>query len=126
MDVEEFMGLLGGEHGRLALLHDVLRTADGGGRVHLQDLADDQVVEEHADGGEVLLHARSVERLPELLDVGGDEHRLQLLQGKPVDVAPVEEPPGRPGVRLAGVAVPDVRGEELDELPGRVLTRRRR
>ena len=110
----------------LALLHHVLRAADGAGRIHLHDLADDHVVEEHPDGSQVLLHARRVKGLPQLLYIGGDEHRLQLFQGNLVRLAPVEESAGGPGIRLTGVPIPDVCGEELDELPARVLHRRRR
>ena len=39
-----------------------------------------------------------------------------------MEFAPVEEPARGPGVRLTGVPIADVGGEELDELPGRVLT----
>ena len=41
-------------------------------RIGRDDLARDQPVEQHADGGEVLLDRRLLEILAERLDVGGD------------------------------------------------------
>ena len=46
------------QHRRLALAHAVRRTADGGGGIERHDLADDQPVEQVADGGELLLDRR--------------------------------------------------------------------
>ena len=43
------------EHRRRALGDDVLRSPHGRRRVHGEDLADDEPVAEHADGGQVLL-----------------------------------------------------------------------
>ena len=48
--VEQGSGLAGGKHGCLALLDDVLGTADGSCGVGRQDLAHDQVVEQGLDG----------------------------------------------------------------------------
>jgi hypothetical protein len=46
------------QHRRLDGLHDVLRTAHGGSRVHRYDLADDKPIEQVADRGKVLLDGR--------------------------------------------------------------------
>jgi hypothetical protein len=43
-------------HRRLALRHDVPRTAHGGSRIHRDDVAGDEVIEEHLDRGEMLFH----------------------------------------------------------------------
>lgn len=53
---------------------DVPGSADGADRVHRHDLAHDQPVEEHADGGELLFHGRSREGLLPFLDPGCDMH----------------------------------------------------
>ena len=45
--VEQLAGFVGGQHGRLALLDDVLGAADGGGRVGVDDMAGHQPVEQH-------------------------------------------------------------------------------
>ena len=64
--------------GVLPRLHDVLRAAHRVGRVGGDDLAGDQPVEQHADGGEVLLDRRLLEILAERLDIGGDVQRLDV------------------------------------------------
>ncbi len=43
---------------RLALLDHIAGTTDGSCRVHCEDLAHDQPVEQHANGREVLLDGR--------------------------------------------------------------------
>ena len=53
--VEELAGLLGGEHGRLAAFDAEFRAAYRAGRIEGDDAAADQPVEQHADGGQVLL-----------------------------------------------------------------------
>jgi hypothetical protein len=47
------------------------------GRVMGEDLADDQIVEEHPEGGEVLLDRGGGELTGELLNIGGDEEGLE-------------------------------------------------
>ena len=64
----------------------------------------------------------AIERLSQLLYIGGDEDRLQLFQGNLVCLAPVEKSACGPGIRLTGVPVPDVGGEELGEPAGCLLT----
>ena len=118
--VEELAGLVGGEHGRLAAFDDVLRAAYRAGRVEGHDAAAGQPVEQHADGGQVLLDGGGgdLRSLAELLDVGGDVHRLDVGQGQAVPLAPGEEIAGGTGVGSPGVAVADGGGEELDEAFG--------
>ena len=53
--VQQLAGLFGREHGRLAFFHDVLGAAHGMSGVDVQDVADDQPVEQHAQRGQVLL-----------------------------------------------------------------------
>ena len=54
--VEQFAGFVGRKHGGLALFDDVFGTAHSMRRIHLDDLADHQPVEQHAQRGQVLLH----------------------------------------------------------------------
>jgi hypothetical protein len=57
----------------------------------------------------------------QVLDVGGDVHRLQRPElAKPHVFTPAEEVRCCPGVGSPCVAVADVGGEELDEAPGGV------
>jgi hypothetical protein len=114
--------LLGVEHRLLPLLHDVLRPAHGARWVEREHLADHKPVEKHPHRGEVLLHRRRLVSFAELLDVGADHHRLDLLQVlAPSVLAPGEEARRRPVVRSAGVGIPDVCGEELEEPTGGVI-----
>ena len=76
----------------------------------------DQPVEQHADGGEVLLDRRLLKILAERLDIGGDVQRLDI--GNLADlvmVAPGEEPDAGAMIRHARVLVADGGGEELEE-----------
>ena len=58
------------------------RTEAAGLKV--DDAAAGQPVEQHADGGEVLLDGRGGFGAGELLDVGGDVYRLDAGQGEAV------------------------------------------
>ena len=78
--VEQNPHLLGRQHGRLALLHAMLWPAHRVRRVDRDDLASDEPVEEHPDGGEVLLDAGLRHRFAEVLDVGGNVNRLGLFE----------------------------------------------
>ena len=96
-----------------------------------EDLADDEPVEEHPERREVLLDARGRKRLGELLDVGRDDHRLDLVEGEASALAPLGEPAHGREVGEARVPVPDVGCEKLPEAPlgvlrGREERRRRR
>jgi hypothetical protein len=52
------------------------------------DLAGDEPMEEHADGGQVLLDARLGQHGAELLDLAGDVDRLNVLKTKSFLVGP--------------------------------------
>ena len=117
MPVEERPRLRGGEHRGLAGLDHMLRAAHRARGIEGQDLADDEPVEEHPQRGEVLLDARRREYPGELLDVGRDDHRLDLVEGEASALAPFGEAAHGREVGEAGVGVPDVGGEELPEAP---------
>ena len=58
-----------------------------------EDLAGDQPIDQHADGGQVLLDRRLLKILTERLDIGGDVERLDVGElAEFVAIAPVEEP----------------------------------
>jgi hypothetical protein len=69
--VQQLAGLFAGQHRGLAGFDDVLGTAHRMGRIGGDDLARHQPVEQHADGGQVLLDRR----LPEILAHGLDTRR---------------------------------------------------
>ena len=86
------------------------------GRIGRDDLARDQPVEQHADGGEVLLDRRLLKILAHSLDIGGDMQWLDI--GNLADlvmVAPGEEPSCGPVIGHAGIFVADGGGEEFEE-----------
>ena len=97
----------------------MLRSAHGAGGVGRNDLPDHQPVEEHADPGQTELDRGR--RNPELqvFDAGGDVNRLDLAQMvDAMRVAPGGEAGRGLRVGLAGVRVPDMGGEELDDAAG--------
>ena len=58
-----------------------------------EDLAGDQPIDHHADGGQVLLDRRLLKILAERLDIGGDVERLDVGElAEFVAIVPVEEP----------------------------------
>jgi len=84
--------------------------------VDRHDLAGDQPVEEHANGGQLLLDGGLGVRLPQLLDIGGDRHGSDVLQGvNAASLAPVQEGEGVAVIGPAGVRIADLGGEILDE-----------
>ncbi len=86
------------------------------GRIHGDDLAGDEPVEQHADGGQMLLDGRLREVLAEAFDIGGDVERFDLVQAAElVAVAPVEEAQHGMVIRGPGVLVADGGGEEFQE-----------
>jgi hypothetical protein len=58
--VKQLAGFFGHEHERLAFSHDVFGIAHGVGRIHVDDVADHQPVEQHAQRSQVLLDFRAV------------------------------------------------------------------
>ena len=112
--LEEAARLGAAQDRRLAALRGVLGPADGGGRVHAEDAVHDEVVAEHADRREVLLHRRRGAGV--LFDVGGDDHRLELREADAALFAPGAELRDGGRVRAAGVLVADLDGEEVDGL----------
>src|SRR5207244_2094242 len=86
------------------------RTAAG--RVHLDHLAHDEPVEEHADGREMLLGSGRAVALAEQLDVAGDVMGAERLQGERASIAPGAERAHGERVSGARIAVADLRGEE--------------
>ena len=100
----------------------MLGSPDGGGRVVRHYLADDEPIEEHPDGGEVLLDGRSAVAGTELLDVRSDVNRAKARQVEAERLAPCEEAVTGVCVGSAGVRVADLRREELDVAERRSLT----
>jgi len=82
--VEKFTSLVAREHGCLAALDDVSGTADGARRVRWHDLTNDEPVEQHPDGGKVLFHRWLGVGPAELLDVRGDDCRVELVESAKV------------------------------------------
>jgi len=81
-----------------------------------EDLAGDQPIDQHADGGQVLLDGRLLEILAERLNIGGDMQRLDV--GDLADlmpVAPGEEPHDGMVISLPRVLVADGGGEEFQK-----------
>jgi hypothetical protein len=66
-------------------------------RVHREDPACDEVVKEPPDGGEVLLHRRL--RTGVVLDIAGDDNRVDVLKPEPSPLTPFEELIHRSGIR---------------------------
>ena len=100
----------------------VLGPAHHGGRVGRQDLTDDQPVEQHAQGGELLLDGRHGVVPAEPLHPGGDVYRLDLAE--PGDAAlahEAEKPAYRPRIGISRIGVGNLRGEEFEEPPLRPI-----
>jgi hypothetical protein len=114
--IREILGLLLGERRGLAAFDDMLWPAHRVRGVDGEDLADDQPVEQHADGGKVQLDGRLGRCRLQHLYIGGDVDRLDV--GKLADFVllnPGEEVARGPVIARAGVLVADGRSEELDE-----------
>jgi hypothetical protein len=120
---EEGPGILGSEDRCLSALQDVSGAADRSRGIHGQDLAEDEVIEEHAQSGDVLFDAGLGHRLAELFHVGGHHDGLNLLQTDPTLFAPLTESGGGPGVGFARMPVPDLGREEFEEPAGCLRTR---
>ena len=112
------------ENRRFPQLHYVLRAAHGGGRIEPDGLADHEIVHEHPNRCEVLLHRGGGGREAELFDVGGHEHGFELLESPPVRIAPVEKARYGVSVGAPGIWIADVRGEVLQKPAGGLLAGR--
>jgi len=85
---EQRLGLLARRHARLAHGRAVPRPAHSRGWAVRHHLADHQPVEQHADGGHLLLHREGGALAADLLHVGGHVHRLNGGQGQAVPLTP--------------------------------------
>ena len=100
--VEQLAGFLGRQHGRLALPDDVFGAAHGVGRVHVENVARHQPVEQHPERRQVLLDGRRGELALQVLDEGGDVEGLDVGQtSDAVGVAPLGEASRRVAFRYA-------------------------
>ena len=114
--VEQLTGLLGRQHRRFALLDDIFWAAHGVGRIHVEDVAGHQPVEEHAQRGQGLLDRPRRKLALEVLHEGSDMEGLHVGElADVVCVAPLREAPCGVQVRLARVAVVDLGGEKLED-----------
>src|SRR5207253_446568 len=68
-------------------------------------------------------HARCCHPATKVLDVRGNDDWGKFREPEPALLAPSTEGPHRDGVALPRVAVPDLRGEELNEFHARPLAR---
>ncbi len=77
------------EHWRLTSLDHVLGPSHRGRRIEGHDLADDQVIKEHANCCEVLLYSRHGSRM--LSNVGSHQDGLDLVECDVMILAPGKE-----------------------------------
>ncbi len=94
-------------------------------RIDLDDVADHEPVEQHAQRGQMLLDRGRGEVALQLLHEGGDMkglHLGELCDASPL--APCGEAPRRVEVRLARVVVVDLGGEEFEDALGGFRRRR--
>jgi hypothetical protein len=102
--------LLGREHRSFALADAVAGSTHGRGWVRGQDATGDHVVEEHADGGEVLFdrglgHAVG----QQLLYISSDQDRSDALEGAAALLAPGQE--GYDGVYVGAAGATRLRSQ---------------
>src|SRR6266851_672310 len=90
-----------------------------GRRIDFQNSPGGQIVEQLPDGRQMLFDGRLAGPGAELLDVGSDAKRCDLLELEPAIFAPVEELLHCACIGGPRVAVTDVGGEELDEAAAR-------
>jgi hypothetical protein len=93
-------------------------SAHGGRRVGRHHLADHEPIDQHANGGKLLLHARRRGLGLQRLYIGGDVVRPDSAQRQRTAVAPGEETRAAPRISAPGVGVADIGGEEFDVAPG--------
>jgi hypothetical protein len=102
---------------------DVFGSAHCVRRIHINDLANDEPVNEHADCSKAPLYRRFGKALAKALDVARDIHGLHVRQIVHTTAlrAEFQNLTGRAVVRPPRVLVPDVRCEEIEESLGRPL-----
>jgi hypothetical protein len=115
--VKKLAGFLGGKARRLATPHHVLRPPDTTCGVHWQDLASDKIVEEHSDGGQMLLHGRSRVVETKLLDVRSNKEWIDIDQGEMLRLAPTRKAKDGAGVCFPRISISSVGRQELDKTP---------
>jgi hypothetical protein len=108
-----------GQNWRFAFLNRVLRASDRRGRIRGHDLADHQPIEQHADGGEMLLDRGLGESSTEQFDVRRDVDRFNVDKVfQIISPAPAGELPNTAKVCPSGIRIADIGGKELEESPG--------
>jgi hypothetical protein len=95
----------------------MLRAADGRGRICRNHLADNEPIEQHAHGGELVFDGRRRGLRLQLLYIGGDVVRPDRGKREAAPFAPGEKPGARAGIGAECVRVADIGGEELDVAP---------
>ena len=113
---EQVVHLLGGENRRFAFLDHVFWSAHGMGRIVRDDLPDDQPVEEHAHGRQMLFDGRPGTALGfERLEPGGDMQRLDAAQlFQTMGGTPSRKAAHGAIVGAAGMVVGDLGDEEFE------------
>lgn len=103
-----------GEHRRLAFLYYMLRPTNHARGVGGYDLAEDKLIEEHADGGELEFDGRRRDPLLQFFDIIRDVYGLHVSEMiEAVGLAPDGKFTSGLGLGFPGVGVSDVGGEEL-------------
>ena len=82
-------------------------------RVGRHDLAGDQPIEEHPDGGQMLFDGRLGMVLHQQLDIRRHVHRLNLVERERPTLAPGRELRHGDEVRPTSIPITDVDGEEF-------------
>ena len=88
------------------------------GRIYLDDVADDQPIEQHAQRRQVLLNRGRRELSFQLFEESRDMGGFDRAASSSMRLAPLGEAPGGVHVRLARVVVVELGGEEFEEAPG--------
>ena len=111
------------EHGRLAGLHHMLRSAHGRCWVHRYYLAGDHPIKQHAHRGKLLLHVRRRMGLSASLYICSDIEWPDRHQPQAALLAPGEERVARACIRPPCVRVADVGCEKVDIAPSGLFAR---
>ena len=113
---EKLPRLLGGKDGSLPLLHDMPRASDCVRWIGREHLVDHEPVEEHPQGGKLLLDRGRGEPCREFLNIGGDVDGPDLHErSDPVRGAPSPEAGDRLGIGFPGMGIAELGGEEFQD-----------